>query len=201
MTLSVKKIFFIAGLIFMCQIQACSHRECVPFEKNGKWGYQDDRGRTVITAQFIIASDFSRAGIAAVVDDSGWVYINRRGEKMIRPFVFDNGPDYFSEGLARFMKMNKFGFFNEKGQIVIPPQFEMVVPFQEGCAAFCNGCQLTPDGEHYRIKGGMWGFIDKKGTVIIAAEYEEAHSFEQGKARVRKNGAWMEIDKQGTVLK
>ena len=100
----------------------------VPFQAGEKWGYKDRNGSTVIAPHYLIALPFSGQGLAAVVDDSGWVYINRQGEKLIRPYVFDNGPDYFSEGLARYVSDGKFGFFDEYGHIVIPAVFLFAGP-------------------------------------------------------------------------
>jgi hypothetical protein len=77
------------------------------FEEGGKWGYRDGKGRVVVQPRFIFANEFSTEGIAAVVDEKGWAYIDRKWNILIRPFVVDNGPDYFKEGLARFTADNK----------------------------------------------------------------------------------------------
>lgn len=161
------------------------------------WGYRNARGAVVIKPRFTVAQPFSRGGIAAVADHSGWKYINRQGKTLIRPYLLDNGPDPFQEGLARFTEVGKVGFFNERGKIVIPARFTFAAPFSEGRAAFCQGCRERPEGEHRSVGGGLWGFIDRKGRIVITPMYEKADSFRQGKARVMRNGHWIAIDRQG----
>jgi hypothetical protein len=168
-----------------------------PFEAHGKYGYKDVRGNVVIQPEFQLAREFSAEGLAAVVDGKGWAYIDSRGRVVIRPFVFENGPDYFSEGLARFVLRGKFGFFNKQGHVVIDPAFDFARPFRNGAAAVCSGCSLKSDGEHSLVVGGKWGFIDSSGRVIVSTECEEVTGFENGKARVKRAGQWMYVDKEG----
>jgi WG containing repeat len=169
----------------------------VPFEVQGKYGYKDGRGSVVIAPEFQLARKFSAEGLAAVVDDKGWAYIDSRGRVVIRPFVFENGPDYFSQGLARFVMEGKFGFFNKQGHTVIKPAFDFAGPFQNGAAAVCSGCSLKSVGEHSRVVSGRWGFIDRTGRVIVPTDCEEVTKFENGRARVKRAGQWMYVDKQG----
>lgn len=48
---------------------------------------------------------------------------------------------------------------------------------------------------------GKHGWIDKTGQVVIPLKYDDAESFENGKARVKLNGEWFYIDKQGNRVK
>jgi len=105
-------------------------------------------------------------GLAAVLDDQGWVLIDVKGREVIRPYTFDNGPDYFEEGLARFVQDRKFGFFDESGKVVIQPQFDFAYPFKDGKAKVGWGCTFTPDGEHQQVSGGEWKQIDKTGKFL-----------------------------------
>lgn len=170
------------------------------FEQDGRWGYRDAQGRIVIPAHYQIARDFTAGGIAAVVDKEGWVYIDRRGQIVIRPFPVDNGPDYFSEGVGRFRQKGKFGYFDERGKVVIPPRFDYAAPFSYGLAAVCMGCTERADGEHTSWQGGRWGYTDKQGRIAIAPVYEAADPFEKGRARVRHAQQWIYIDTKGRVL-
>jgi len=136
------------------------------FEENDSYGFKNKKGEVKIPAQFILAQEFNRFGIAAVVDDSGWVYINTEGKNKVRPFVVDNGPDYFSEGLARFAKNGKVGFFDESGKVVIKAKFDFANPFDQGFAEICEGCKFVSDGEYKKIIGGVWKVIDKTGEVV-----------------------------------
>lgn len=176
--------------------------QLILFEQNKKWGYMNESGSVVIEPQFIIAHDFSPEGIAAVVDESGWAYIDKKGKVVIRPFIFDNGPDYFREGLARFTEGDKVGFFDKKGRMVIRPAFDFALPFYEGLSAICMGCRkVVVDGEHSMRTGGKWGYIDKKGQIVIPLKFENASNFENGKASVELNGESLSIDKKGRIVK
>jgi hypothetical protein len=161
------------------------------------WGYRDSTGKVVIPARFQIAGEFSRYGIASVADESGWQVIDVKGRTVVRPFLVDNGPDDFSDGLARFQEGGLFGYFDERGQIVIPPRFEFAAAFSEGRAAFCSGCREIRDGEHRRHAGGKWGFIDRQGLVVIPAQFDEVRDFRGGAAQGRTGGQWITIGPEG----
>ena len=190
-------LFMLPGLFSTLYAQ---DQRLEPFQENGRWGYADSSGKLVIGARYLLAMTFTSKGLAAVVDDSGWIYINRQGEKLVRPFIFDNGPDYFSEGLARYVDNGKMGFFNESGEIIIRAIFSFVSPFREGLAAFCTGCQRKASGEHYSYQGGKWGYIDKQGKVIIKAVFDQASPFEEGVAAVSAAGHRYLINKQGKII-
>lgn len=53
----------------------------------------------------------------------------------VTPYLYDNGPDYLSEGLMRIQDSSgKIGYADEKGEIVISPQFAFGYPFKNGHA-------------------------------------------------------------------
>lgn len=136
---------------------------CQPYydESQALHGYKSCDGQVALAPKYIMAAPFGKGGIAAVLDDTGWHYINRRGALVIRPLVFDNGPDYFSDGLARYKEGGKYGFFNTAGAIVIAAQFEFAYPFAKGRAKVGEDCTFTPDGEHTRVECRTWRFIGK----------------------------------------
>jgi hypothetical protein len=161
------------------------------------WGYRDGTGRVVIPARFQIAGEFSRHGTAPVADETGWQVIDIAGRTLVRPFLVDNGPDDFREGLARFQEGGLFGYFDERGRIVIPPRFEFAAAFSEGRAAFCSGCREIREGEHRRYAGGKWGFIDWQGREVIPAQFDEVREFRGGSAQGRTGGQWITIGPEG----
>ncbi len=171
-----------------------------PFEKSGKWGYKAAGGRVVIEPRFTVAQEFSPEGIAAVVDERGWAYIDPQGRILVRPVVVDNGPDDFEEGLARFRDGGRVGFFDKNGKIAIPAKFAFALPFSEGLSAVCEGCREQPEGEHTVVTGGKWGFIDAHGAVAIPLQFEKAEKFERGRAKVKSAGKWKYIDKKGAEV-
>ena len=189
----------VALCLVLCGGPAWGAAGLKPFEAQGKWGYRDAQGKVVIAARYEVAQEFLPEGIAAVVDEKGWAYIDLRGRVLIRPFVFDNGPDYFREGLARFVSGGQFGFFDRQAKVVIAARFDFALPFSEGRAAVCSGCREVPQGEHQAVRGGKWGFINRQGELVIPAKFEAAESFEKGRARVELGGQWRHIDAQGAL--
>ncbi len=183
---------------------AQSARDLNPFvastPSGDRYGYRDAKGEVSIEPRFLLADDFSEAGLAAVVDESGWAYINTEGRLVVRPFVFDNGPDPFSEGLARFEQEGRFGFFDERGHTAIEPRFDFANPFSEGLAAVCTGCVRKSVGEHWSVSGGKWGYIDKNGDEVIPFLFDEAGPFEGGRARVVAANQTKWIGKDGQTL-
>lgn len=123
----------------------------------GLIGYINKQGNWVIEPKYDGATDFEKvSGLAKVKDEGKWQYIDKTGET----HVFDiSEPLYdFSEGFAKGEKKNLFGFFNNKGEWVIQPQFNAVRAFKNGFAAA-------------KIKG-KWGIIDKSGNWIINPTFD-----------------------------
>jgi hypothetical protein len=165
------------------------------FERDEKFGFKNSLEFEIIEPRYNYAQNFSKKGIVAVIDDSGWVYIDKRGEKIIRPHIVDNGPDYFSFGLARFNKNNRYGYFDESGRVKILPQFDYARSFSDSVAAVCKGCTFRKNDEHTEIINGKWGFINLKGDLVIPFIYDEASDFKNGHAKVKENGKSIIIDK------
>ena len=137
------------------------------FKKNGLTGFKNSTGKVIIPAKYKHAEN-PVGNIAAVIENGNWVWINKRGGKLVVPFIYDNGPDYFVEGLSRFVSNNKVGFINKHGQIVIKAHFDFVTPFEKGYAIYCIGCKSVRDGDsdYHVMKGGRWGCIDKNGRIV-----------------------------------
>ena len=108
-------------------------------------------------------------GPAAVFVNDKVFYASKSG-KTVRTCVFDNGADYFSEGLARTISGKKFGFVDKKLNTVIKPEYDFAFPFKKGIAVVCNACRPASDGEHRTPAGGRWGAINKAGKIVIPLE-------------------------------
>jgi len=59
---------------------------------------------------------------------SGYVY-DRKGNFLYKPYLFDNGADYFSEGLRRFVKNGKIGFADRNGKTIVQPNHAFASAF------------------------------------------------------------------------
>jgi hypothetical protein len=98
----------------------------------------------------------------------------------------------FHEGLAAVTIGNKYGFVNQKGELVIDALFDEESIFSEGKAAVAiddeyividtTGSKIydqTFDWAEYYVNGLMaveigekWGAVDEKGQFVIPAQYE-----------------------------
>lgn len=167
-------------------------------------GYMDKSGRIVIEPKYIIAKPYGPYNIAAVADEKEWKYIDNTGKTILKPYLFDNGPDYFKEGLSRYVENNLIGFIDERYQIAIKAQYEFVTSFYNNHATFCVGCKnvlLEEDSEYTKKAGGRWGVINKKGEVVLEAIYDNPIVFEEHKAEITLNGQTYYIDEFGNSIK
>jgi len=139
--------------------------EPVIYEDSGMLGYQNSDGSPAISARFVIAGNFNSCGYAY----ADGFYIDTEGNRTLRPLNFDNGPDYFSEGLARYHGGDKIGYMDYNLNIVIPATFDFAFPFKNSMAIVCLECspQASPDDGHPEISGGKWGVIGKHGEILL----------------------------------
>jgi len=178
-----------------------SKHKPVLFQKSLLYGYKDHEGNIVIDPIYREALPFFDTGIAAVKGDYGWEYINYFGMRIIIPYVENDRPDAFNEGLARYrvnIHDNTYhvGFMNQKGEVAIEAKYINAYPFSEGLAAVFvenHGGELgSPD---------TWGYIDKKGTMVIEPNFLKVSSFKNGRAVVfTKNGQQVVINRDGEII-
>jgi hypothetical protein len=197
----VKSFLKLLGLsLIVLSFLSCSRTQTLHSFENEehRYGFKDERGNVVIEAKYFLVEEFAN-GMAAVADKTGWAYIDAEEKVLIRPFIVDNFPDPFQDGLARFVQNEQFGFFDQRGNVAIPAQFTYAGPFIEDRAAFCKVCTVVKKGEYTFYKEGLWGYIDKKGDIVIPPRYELTYDFEGGQARVRVDGKWVMINRDGVI--
>ncbi len=96
--------------------------------------------------------------------DGKWVIMGSKKTILYEVFIYDNGPDYPSEGLIRVVKNGKIGYANAKTYaIVIEPQFDCAYPFENGKAKVSTQCQTVKEGEYSVWKSDTWQYVDKNG--------------------------------------
>jgi hypothetical protein len=114
----------------------------------------------------------------------------------------------------------KWGFTDDKGKMIIKPQFDSTSNFSEDLAAVQNkgkvgfinkiGEIVIPlkfDGAYDFSEGlavvsikDKCGFIDKTGKVVISLQFDGACNFSEGLAGVRIKGKCGFIDKTGRMV-
>lgn len=171
--------------------------EYLKVKRNGKWGFVDQKGNIII--DFIYTDDrdsyfdqilnintdsldaiskeryrnvdFFYEGLARILKDSLYGFINTKNEIVIEPIY--RGVIYFSEGLAGVtLDGILWGFINTKGEFVIPPQFYTVDAFENGiCGVSFEKKELNviSVGDYH-----LEAIINKKGEVL---NYYEMHSY------------------------
>lgn len=123
-------------------------------EATEMYGYADKAGAWVIQPRFNHAYEFRKGGIAAVIDNGQFAFIDTSGTAIARAYAFDNGPDYFQAGFARIVDdNNKVGYIADDGRIAIAPQFDAGEPFCAGKAEVqLGGETFTIDVTGARVK-------------------------------------------------
>lgn len=115
----------------------------------------------------------------------------------------------------------RYGFTDETGIIVIPPQFDSVRDFSEGLSAvrlsgkwgyidtlgnividyrFSVQPLEFSDGLAAFVTNKKWGYIDTNGNIAIEPVYESAKSFYAELAPVKKAGKWGYINTKGEMV-
>jgi hypothetical protein len=123
-----------------------------------------------VSRQSLAHAEFGAEGLSAILVGERIYFVNRAGNTA-PALKFDNGPDYFVEGLARTVKDGKIGFVNTALEPVVAPVWDFAFPFSNGVAAVCSGC-MAAGGEHQLVTGGKWGYIDKRGKVLVPVRYD-----------------------------
>jgi hypothetical protein len=108
---------------------AAPAKDLVAMDFGIRWGFVDDRGATVIDAQFDEARAFSE-GLAAVKVYDKWGFVNRAGLVQVNP-LYEDCSD-FSEGLAAVKWYGRWGYIDTTGTFVITPRFQEASPFKRG---------------------------------------------------------------------
>jgi hypothetical protein len=179
MNKSCQKIVILAVLFFGNAAWAGEYLECTYFIKTGQktatekkclscsTGKENpaNKGDAAISKKVLADAAYDEDGLAYLYSEAGIFCFMGNGLAR-RVLAFDNGPDYFKEGLARTEQKGKIGFIDKKLSIVISPEYDFAFPFKNGVSVVCNGCTRKQTGEHVEIEGGRWGAINTKGKIV-----------------------------------
>jgi len=182
-----------------------------------RMGFIDKTGNLVIDYKFGYALSFSD-GVAAVsqlgvLSNNNWGYIDLSGCYIIQPqflkaFPFKESRAFVSESSSIYGDIEKksklkmigleFGLIASDGAFISNERYMGIGRFSEG---LCSVAKLAkPEYFRDRIKPGKNGFINKHATLKIPYQFDKAENFENGLARVRVDGKWGYIDKNGEYV-
>jgi len=156
-------------------------------ENSNKIGYIDRKGKIVIPIHYDDGTNFYEGKAFVVQPESYPLCIDKNGNTLfsLKDAKYAFG---FSNGMAKIAVEDeygalKYGFVNEKGEMVIVAQYDAARSFSDGFAA------VKIDEK--------WGFINKKGEIIIMPHFDHVHDFHNGLARFTNGEKWGFVDKNG----
>lgn len=137
--------------------------------------------------------------------------------------VSSDNIDDFSEGLGVVTAEKKQGYADEKGNVVIPLEFDYAGPFFDGFARVRVGRNnaLIDNEGNFIIKpqrmgicfseglcaievDGYIGFFDSNGSLVIEPKFMDAGQFSEGLCAVKienkGNTNWAYIDRSGEIV-
>jgi hypothetical protein len=197
-----RNIVFTLIFLFFCGITSGQKKFKVEVKETGTWkdiySLIDEEGKIIRQLdsseyyvsfnnyQYVYFAVFGKKG------SDGWTAIDANETELFKVYNTSFGepsPDYLVENKIRIVNSNNsIGFANNKGEIIIKPQFEIASSFNKGKAIIGNSCQKIPwskhaketDCNHYSIVCEQHGFINEKGEVQKMGNY----SFEQIKNEI-----------------
>lgn len=191
----MKSIFIPLLTFIITGTGACAEQKLKAFEdkKTKLFGFKDSKGHVVVSPQFEMVGEPSEGEeLIPVVKNHTFMRMDTNGHIRFESVFFDNAWDYYEDGLSRFLRNGKVGFHDEKGKIIVKPEYDFAAPFKNGHSLVCNGCwayypkspkfQPLSSGGSYVVKqeeymtvtGGKWGVIDTKGEVVVPLEYDDS---------------------------
>ena len=106
--------------------------------------------------------------ILVVTTDRHYPSVSKAGFK---PYQYDNGDDYVSEGLYRIVDGDgRIGYATANNAVIISPRFAFGFPFKNGRAKVTDSGHLEEvkgsDGEYHFWVSDNWYWIDKMGNIL-----------------------------------
>ncbi|RYZ45422.1 MAG: WG repeat-containing protein, partial [Sphingobacteriales bacterium] len=101
----------------------------------------------------------------------------------------------YHDALYPVEKAGKWGYMNNRLEMVIKPQFMRADNFQEGFAVVA--IESDPGNSPSRF---LFGFIDTSGRTIAAIKYHKVAGFSQGLAMVMKDEKYGYINEKGIEI-
>lgn len=152
--------------------------------KQNKWGFIDKDSVVVIPFEYDFLNPFKN-GLTYAENSKKKFFLTKKNLRLKGDY---DEVRIFSEDRAPVQKNNKWGFIDEKGELVIPVIYSEVGYFK-------------PNGLCYVMKNGKSGFINKKGVDIIPIIYEDVNSEQLDDIVIlKKNGKWAFFNSQGKQL-
>lgn len=134
----------------------------------------------------------------ALMNDLNGKYALEQDCNLITDFIYDECGS-LSDGLFAVCEDGKWGYVNEKGEVVIPMEYDaswqQYPVFDFGSSRSSSNvkeyCYAASDGYIVLCKNGEWELKDTVGnTVLPKGNFEAIRPVFDGKCWVKKNGNW-----------
>ncbi|WP_219837597.1 WG repeat-containing protein [Paenibacillus sp. R14(2021)] len=156
----------------------------------------DAKGKTTAFGSHTVTNFDNGFAVVGTPGTKQWAIYNKSGQLNTLSEKYDLMVE-FHEGMAPIRVNHKWGFIDQSGKKVIPPQYEEF-NYDMGTT---NGNPIFQEGLAAAVqKNGKMGFIDKTGKIVVPFIYDHVHDFSGGIASVYKNGLAGFIDKTGRVV-
>nr|WP_314228481.1 hypothetical protein [uncultured Kingella sp.] len=134
------------------------------------------RGHTI---EICFSEHFNENRDDAIAADVGDVF-SRTGQYLYSPIEYDNGCDYWQEGMRRYVEKGRVGFVRRDGSRATPALWDFADPFHHGYATVYRGGwkKEWTDDEHWTLApaapDAVSEVINQKGEVVAGSSLKTA---------------------------
>lgn len=124
-------------------------------------------GTLEITPTALARLQYDADGLSAILVGKQHYYLRGDGRRLA-VITYDNGPDYFEEGLTRASINGRISYYDKQLRPAFADSFDWGWPFKDGIAEVCQDCHPgKPDADgHASIVGGTHYHIDRQGKRL-----------------------------------
>lgn len=209
----VRVVVLLVAMLGASQTLADEAEPLYPIFSNGLWGLIDAAGNVVLEPRFEqigrggytwipetwdaanppaqVLVDMTLTKGTPVTDrvipvrlEGRFALATRDGEILVHGLYQDMAGG-FSDGLLMVKSDDRFGFLNEKGELVVPARWEDARAFQNGHA--------------FVMAGGLWGIIDRTGAVVVQPTWDQIE-YPREWTPIRKGRDWGVVDASGQLV-
>ncbi|MCD7751923.1 MAG: WG repeat-containing protein [Lachnospiraceae bacterium] len=155
----------------------------IAVKKDGKWAFMSSDLKLITDYQFDEVVPNCNSGFCygsyAVVKDSGGYYVTLLDGTACSNVRYADAKGIESGLVAVADSSGKWGYINEKGELIVPCEYD---------DAYSMSCGLGA------VKvGDEWGYISRYGDWIISCELDSALPFQAGSTLVEQGGKVIKI--------
>lgn len=138
-----------------------------PYKDQNLYGYINKNGQIIIPAKFILAKEFSKCGLAKVIEpNEKFGFINKLGEYILPPKYI----------LATSFQRNKAFIFENNTYKTIDTKGKIITTIDENIREITFNKKHNYDGYIVKTKSGKSGVINTNGDLVIDTIYTHLES-------------------------